>query len=792
MALSGWYARTVVRLRWVVLVAWAAGAVALAVTLPTLEETGGSGGLRGFAEPDNPAVEAEIRSFRKFGFPVLTRTAVVQRDPEGLSADTQLRVVTNAVEFNLDRPRQLRRIEFALPVLNNFEVLPASEESTTAITYLFFRPDVPFGTQTRLAGDYAERYAGEPEDHLVGATGVVPGRRAQLSILRENIERVEIFTAAIIFVIVALNFGALGASVLTMATAAIALTVVIRVSGLAGEHLGIEVPSEIEPVIVALLLGIVTDYSIFFLSGMRERLAAGARRVDAARQSTAEFAPIVAVAGLTVAAGSLALLVSQVGVFRAFGPGMALTIAVSVVVAITFVPACLAIFGPAVFWPRRIQGRHSAPGDARRGSRLVEVMTSRWGAVVVVVVASGALLGAAAPARDLNLGFPVIDSLPDGHRVKRAAAAAGEGFFPGILSPTVLLLEAPGITDRRPQLESLQELLERIPGVAGVAGPGNQPSPISLGAVLSTSGDAARYVIVFDADPLSATALDDLRDLREAIPDLLARVGLPNAHAAFAGDTALAETTVTQTENDLGRIILVATGLSLVLLVVFLRALVAPLFIMAANLLAVGAALGLTAFVFQTVADQPGLTFYVPFAAAVLLVALGADYSIFGLGYIWAEARHRPLKSAIRIAVPRSTRAISAAGITLAASFAVLAIVPLDPFREFAFAMAVGIVIDVFVVRSMLVPSLVSVVGTASSWPGRALKPRSAPQALVPPGVAPAPPPARPPTPAPQPLLSPTSPPARMSRLRPAKWLVMAAAVVAYGLVRIRRRGRGR
>jgi putative drug exporter of the RND superfamily len=134
--------------------------------------------------------------------------------------------------------------------------------------------------------------------------------------------------------------------------------------------------------------------------------------------------------------------------------------------------------------------------------------------------------------------------------------------------------------------------------------------------------------------------------------------------------------------------------------------------------MAVAAAMGVTTLVFQSIAGNSGLTFYVPFAAAVLLVALGADYSIFGVGYIWAEARHRPLVGAIRVAVPRSTRAISAAGITLALSFAMLAFVPLRPFREFAVAMSVGILVDVYVVRTLLVPSLVSLARRAGGQGG--------------------------------------------------------------------------
>ncbi|HWC11732.1 MAG TPA: MMPL family transporter [Acidimicrobiales bacterium] len=717
-----------VRLRWVLVGGWLLGGLAVAITLPGLDEAGGGGQFGGLTTADNPALRTEIRSFERFGFPVLTRTAVVQRDPAGLSSATQIGAIAAALEFNVAKPPDLRRIEFALPVTNSFRVVPGSrEDGTTLVTYLYFRPDVSFRTQTRVAAAYAQRYLSDPEDHLVGVSGVIPARVAQLEAIRGRLGVVERATVVLIILVVALNFRALGAALVTVTTAGLALVVILHVAGWAGQQFGLEIPSEIEPVLVALLLGIVTDYSIFFLAGTRERLLAGDHRVEAARHSAAEFGPIVFVAGLTVAGGSLALLVAQVGAFRAFGPGMALTILLSLAVAVTFVPACLAILGRAVFWPSL---RHR-PAPARRrkaeamqwaGRRLMDVVVRRRGAAVVVTVASIGLLLAAAPLRNLDLGFAVIESLPDEAEPARAADAAARGFLPGILSPIVLLVEQPGITERRAALVRLEELIEDQPGVAGVAGPREQPSPRSLGAVLSTSGDAARYVLLSGTDPLGSEAIDNLRRLRAAMPRLLAEAGVPEAAAAFAGDTALADAVVSQTEDDLVLVILLACGFGFLLLALFLRALIAPLYLMAANGLAVAASLGLTTLVFQQGPDGSGLTFYVPFAATVLLVALASDYTIFGVGYIWAEARSQPLVAAIRVAVPRSTRAITAAGITLAMSFAILAIVPLRPFREFAFVMSAGILLDVFVVRSLLIPALIRLVGPASGWPGGALR----------------------------------------------------------------------
>ena len=147
------------------------------------------------------------------------------------------------------------------------------------------------------------------------------------------------------------------------------------------------------------------------------------------------------------------------------------------------------------------------------------------------------------------------------------------------------------------------------------------------------------------------------------------------------------------------------------------------------------ASLGLTTVVFQTLLGHDGLTFYVPFAAAVLLVALGLDYNIFGVGQVWEHARRSPLPEAIRTVMPRSTKAITAAGITLATSFALLALVPLRPFRELAVTMSLGVLIDVLIVRALLVPALLTLLGRASGWPGPRFRaahdPSSAASAIV-------------------------------------------------------------
>ena len=745
-ALTAGYGRLVVRLRLVILGIWLVLAVAVGALLPGLGSGGSaSSDVGGLVSADSPPIQAEIRSFTEFRFPLLSRVAVVQRDPDGLNPYAQARAVLRAINVVQQARPGGRGLLGALPVTNSGGLFPGSrEEGTTAITFLFSNPFDSFARQTELAREYARQQVDRPDDHLVGVTGSVPARVRQSRLIEHALPTVEAATLAVILVLIGASFRSVVTPLVALLSAGVAFVVTTHVAASLGSLLGITVPSDLEPLIVALLLGIVTDYVIFYLSSLRRRLNAGDAARTAAETSIAEVTPIVVVAGVTVAAGVAVLAVARSPLFRAVGPGMALTVAVAVVVASTLIPAVLATLGRAVFWPSRPGIRPTAesggppeiasvqltqgpaPHHEPRG-RLIGALTSRPTAALAAAGASLGLVLAAVPLAHLQLGMSVVRSLPSDVAESRAETAAAQGFAAGILSPTVLLVEAPGITGQRRALSRLQDGLAAQQDVAGVLGPGQQVLPAELGAVLSESGNAARYLVVFDAAPLGARAIDLLHRLRERLPRLLADAGLAQAQVEVAGDTALAELVVLQTQSDLGRLALAVFVVDLALLVLFLRALVAPVFLLATSVLAVAATLGLTTFLFQDVLGQDGLTFYVPFAAAVLLVALGSDYNIFGVGQVWEVARRKPLREALLEAVPPSSRAISVAGLTLAASFGLLAIVPLRPFRQLSVALALGVLLDVFVVRSVLLPAMLTLLGRASGWPSRRLQPASRP-----------------------------------------------------------------
>ncbi len=716
------FSQLVVRLRWLVVAAWIVGAVAATLYLPSLQDAESSR-LSDLVPEDAEAVETGRRSAELFDVPVISQTAVVQRDPNGLGVEAQARVAERALEA---REREDDGITFALPLLNTLRLLPgAREDSTTAITFLFFEGETSIGDETSLARNWAAAEAGQPDDALVGVTGSVPARLAEWEEIDSNLPWVTLATVLIVFAILGLNFRAVGAPLVTLAAAAVAYLVSIRVAPWVGEQAGVAMPSDVEPIMVVLLLGIVTDYSVFFLAGMRRRLVEGEHRVDAALHATALNLPIVVTAGLIVACGAAALLAGRLEFFRAFGPGMALTVLVGLAVSITLVPALLAIFGRGLFWPSVDRPERKEP-EAEPAQRtgtwrdtLAEFATSKPVAIVVVAIALGVVALASKSLTNLELGFTSIRGLPSDTEERRAAEAAGQGFAPGILAPTVLLVEQ---ESGPPDLEALgrvERALEEQPGIAGVVGPGDTIATEIPSLVVSETAPAARFLIVLSDEPHGGPAIDTLERLREEVPRLLDENGLGTASAGFTGETALAAETVRTLTGDLARIALAALAVNFLLLLLFLRALVAPLYLLLASALAFTATLGLTTFVFQTLLGNEELTYYVPFAVAVLLVSLGSDYNVFLVGRIWQEAEHVDVRRAIAIAAPRASRTIAVAGLALALSFATLAIIPLRQFREFAFAMTVGVLLDAFVIRALLVPALVSLFGDLSWWPAR-------------------------------------------------------------------------
>ncbi len=418
------YAGLVVALRWPIVAAWVIAAVASVIYLPTVGQGGSD--LEQLVSADNPAIRSEVRSFDKFGFPLLSRVAVVQRNPAGLPQPVQQKAIQRARDVSNGTYPDATPIRAAVPVMNSVGLIPGSNENgTTIVTLLFTEPNVNFVNQVAAAKRFVAKHY-DRGDTVVGITGSVPARVEQADIVQSSVPRLELITIAAVFLIVAVAFRSLVAPVVALVVAGIASLLTLHVGGVLALRLGVPVPQETQPMLVALLLGVVTDYVVFYLSAVRRQLAAGDRRLTAARQATARFTPIIVVAGAAAAAGTAALIVAGSPAFRAFGPGMALAILIGMVVAVTLVPALLAILGPKAFWsPRRRSASVDRPEAATAGARWwARLLTRRWFAFPMLLLCAGGLILAALPLRHISLGVSFVDALP-ANNPTRVAAAVG-------------------------------------------------------------------------------------------------------------------------------------------------------------------------------------------------------------------------------------------------------------------------------------------------------------------------------------------------------------------------------
>ncbi|MGI8459824.1 MAG: MMPL family transporter [Propionibacteriaceae bacterium] len=705
--------------RWVVLGAWIAAAVLVNVLAPAQDS--GGGGFGDLLPPDSQVLQVEQHILREFRVPVLAGTSVVLHQTDGLSVLTQAdsllwALATTQGVLNAPHPPVPGQVIAAIPV-------PTGTPNTT-VTYLFMSEGTGLYNTVRLANQYAAHFNNQAEANTY-VTGFVPAQVAQGTYLRTRLPLFELASVVLIVSVVAFAFRSLLAPLVVVGVAAVGYLVYFPLLSNLAEMLGFEVPNQLEPVLLALLLGLVTDYCVLFFSAFRDQLDRGHPTTEAAHRALKDNAPVIAVAGMTVAGGTIALLAAPFEIFRALGPALALTVLVGLAICLTLTPALMTILSWRLFvvLPVRGSGRAQRRLRARHQSdriKLIDRLVHRPAAVAAAAAVIVLLGLATVPLAQARLDLSFTAGLPSDHPVSRGAQFLDAAGLRGISAPTEIMLEADGVTDRRADLIRMQGVLATQPGVAKVLGPADLPrNQNDRGLVLSTDGNAARFVVIFNSDPLAAQAVEDVRTLQSRLGSISAQAGLGDTRQSMTGQTLIASEVAELTRTSLQVTLLVALSIELLILVIYLRAVVAPLVLLASSALSVAAALGLTTLVFQEVLGEQGLTFYAPFASAILLIALGADYTVFSVGSIWIEARRRPLAEALRIAVPRSSEAITTAGVILAGTFALVALIPLSTFRQIAFAMSVGLLIDTLVIRPILTPALLTLLGRTASWPSR-------------------------------------------------------------------------
>src|SRR3954465_1032103 len=510
-----------------------------------------------------------------------------------------------------------------------------------------------------------------------------------------------------------------------------------------------------------LMFGAGTDYCLLMVSRYTSELRATEDKHQALRAAYVRAAPAIAASGLVVAGALLVLLFASLHSNRIFGPVNAVGILVGLAASLTLLPALLTVFGRTGFWPSGKLVRVAAPAeppkllsglrqlpdframmaDAHPNIRQRDGIWRRVGEAAlkrpwVTLVSCLVLLGVCA------LGVTTYKEEGDVVGMFRKDTGSTDGFktlstgFPkGTLYPNTVLVERGDGPLQPPDVAAVQAAVKSVPGVAAVSDPTAQ----------STDKRAAIFAATFADDPFGQPALNRVKTVREKIaaaapPGVTAKLGDGRALRADYGDAASSD------QSTVIPLVLLVIGLTLIVL---LRALVAPLYLLATVLDSFFATLGMSLVGFDKVLGEPAVDPAYPFFAFVFLVALGVDYNIFLMDRVREEARRHGTKDGALRALVATGPVITSAGLILAGTFAALMTLPLDILLELGFTVALGVLLDTFLVRTLMVPSIIKLVGDASWWPAKLRSAEEEPPAPRAPAGSVPPPPAAGPPPAP-------------------------------------------
>jgi RND superfamily putative drug exporter len=467
---------------------------------------------------------------------------------------------------------------------------------------------------------------------------------------------------------------------------------------------GATVSSNSTTILVVLMFGLGTDYCLLLLSRYREELHTHEDKHQAIARAVRRAGPAIFASGLTVAISMLVLLVADTRSIGSLGPVAAIGVGCVLLVGLTLLPALLAIGGRGAFWPRRRSVAYVGPTAvaAHRGwwRRLGDRVVSRPAAALAVTVAAfgAGAFGLAAYKEDYsitNVFKKPVDSV-DGFRVLERAFPAGTS------NPTTVLVERGSGPVRRSDAAVVRQRLESVPEVATVG-------PI---AELSRDRRIARLELVLRDDPYTEKALDsvpEMRDRLENLPD--------GVHALLGSGTAVQYDFNQAVASDTEKIVPLALLVIAVILGALLVSIVAPLVIILTVLASFFGTLGMALVFFRYVVGDAGVDASLPVFAFIFLVALGVDYTIFLMSRVREESRRHGTREGTLRALAATGPVITSAGLILAGTFSVLMTLPVTFAFNIGFLVAVGVLLDTFVVRTIMLPAAVEIIGEPIWWP---------------------------------------------------------------------------
>jgi RND superfamily putative drug exporter len=748
-----------VKFRWFVLLAWIIAAVAVPRALPSLSSVT-QGNNANFLPASAPSEHA-LKLAGPLGGSTLTPVPVVAASTQGtLSAADQawlqkleqdlgqVKTVVKVRDLGRSPDGQAAQVQ----VLSNVSQGGSGSGLTTLVDDL----------------RSAIKKASPPSDlsvHLAGAVAVNVDQQAKSG---NSDNQIQLLSVVFILGLLLLVFRALLAPLVTLIPAFLAVAISGPLVAEAAQH-GLKVSPLAQILLIVLVLGAGTDYGLFLVFRVRENLRSGLERKEAVIAAVERVGESITFSAATVVAALLSLLAATFEFYSDLGIPLAIGIVVMLLAGLTLLPALLSIFGRAVFWPSKTQsGTGKAGVWGRVAVRIIRhpVPTLVTGLVVFggLAIAASANTASgfggqtnapsgsdsAAGAAILSAHFPNTSANPtniiytlkqpvwDDLQVVQTARGQLEasGLFTSVagpLNPNGATLTPAQLTALHDKLGAPQSLPATPPANSGVPAIGYQLYRATA-LYISPDGHTVQFETGLKAgDPSTTAATNAVPAIRAEAATVMKSIG---ATDYGVGGQAPAIYDISSVSNsDLATVIPIAIVVIGFLLALVMRSLVAPLYLIISVGLSYLAALGLSVLVFIELAGDGGLVFFLPFLMFVFLLALGEDYNILVMSRIREEAQHYPLKEAVSRALVATGTTVTSAGLVLGGTFTVFAIVGAqqgsNQFRDVGAGLALGILMDTFLVRTLLVPSTVVLLGRWNWWPSKLSRPDAGPTPAV-------------------------------------------------------------
>ncbi|QDQ00428.1 MMPL family transporter [Lysinibacillus fusiformis] len=598
-----------------------------------------------------------------------------------------------------------------------------SENGSTIVTPIFFKKGVAtdllqesLNSLTTTMATYnvqLDKDLASDELH-VRYSGPVGIATDAVSLFSQADVKLLIATVMLVLVLLILIYRSPLLAIIPLIVVSLAYGVISPTLGFFAEQGWIDKDSQAVSIMTVLLFGAGTDYCLFLISKYREILFDVEDKATAMKLAVKESGGAIMMSALTVVIGLATLSLAHYGAFQRFAVPFSFGVLIMGIAALVILPAILVIIGRLAFFPftprteemARKQGKKQHKSSHKTSRKVGHFVTHKpW----VVIVGTVLLLGGlAAFVPRIQYTFDLLSSFPENMPSREGFTLIEENFSPGELAPVQLVIDTDETTI------NIQQSLTALPYIDIV-------EDVQIG---EKNDSIQLYELTFNANPYAKESLAHIPELKTEVVNILKNAGIKNADKQvwIGGETASQYDTQQITERDESVIMPTMIALIAILLFIYLRSVTATVYLLATVIISYFGALGAGWLILHHVMGAEAISGAIPLYAFVFLVALGEDYNIFMISEIWKKRKNADHLTAVEEGVVHTGSVITSAGLILAGTFAVLATLPIQVLVQFGVVTAIGVLLDTFIVRPLLVPAITTVLGKYAFWPGSLFK----------------------------------------------------------------------